>query len=427
MNLKYLFPVLLISIATAQSTTWIQPNPVQSHFTWMDALDRFESHGNVVTIASLAAINGPFQDIQGEALHPEIRGLAGISPDPDGVWTRLPGHHWPEWRSLEAPPRFRGASGIWSTPAGKIFVSWRLSHTISEYSIIDGKMHMTAAWGSPGRTDGQLGEPVDIAVSVSGAYYILERLNNRISIFNSNRKFQKAIYSSREYPLHDPVAFTLHDGDQHWTHLRESFLVVIDADGKRMVKLDMTGRVLAVIDPDFPFESFEFRQVVTDYYGSIYVTDLLNQRVHKFDSELNYLVSLGPDVENVSLRNPEGIAIDNQFGQLWVSDSLGVHYYWMGTDTLHYRAGFSSLKNAVMGRFQVTEPAYVTITINNSEGELLETLVDSRKLLFESMQFEWKIPWGFKSDEVELKIKLTPAYASRRHFTKLVQQTIFLP
>ncbi|MCF7798093.1 MAG: NHL repeat-containing protein, partial [Candidatus Marinimicrobia bacterium] len=299
--------------------------------------------------------------------------------------------------------------------------------TISEYSVVDGKSQMTAVWGSPGRTDGQLGEPVDITVSESGAYYILERLNNRLSIFDSDRTFQKAIYPSRKYPLHDPVALTLHDGNQFWTHLRQSFLVVIDADGGRMVKLDLSGRILAVIKPDFPFQSFEFRQVATDYYGSIYVTDPLNNAVHKFDSDLNYQVSLGTEGDNVRLHRPAGLAIDKQFGQLWVSDSLGVHYFWIGTDTLNFRAGFSQLKNAVMGRFMLTEPAYVTIQMHSSEGQLVETLIADEKKLFEPVQFQWSPPWGFAAKEVEVYVKLTPTYASRRHFTKIIKQKIDLP
>ena len=425
--MKYLLIILsAVSLIWSQTTTWIEPNPIQAHYTWMDSLNTFQDRLMPIPVAALAVVGGPFEDVNGDGLNNEIRGLVALSNLPDRVWSRIPGQDWPIWQPLKAPVRRRGATGVWTTPGGKIFLTWRWSHNISEAHVDQGELIEDTIWGTPGRADGQLGEPIGIAVTTAGEYYILERLNNRISVFDKDHNFQRASYPSRKYPMHDPVAFTLHDGNQEWTNLRESYLIVIDDNGHRMVKLDLNGTIRAVMDKDFPFEDYDFKNVTTDYYGCVYVTDSLNNQIHKFDPQLKYQVSIGAQSGDHFLKQPAGITFDNRYGQVWVSDTNGVHYYWVGTDTLNWRAGYSSLKNAVMGRFQLTEPAYVTVQIKDSSGTLLETIIDHQKNLFDPIQYSWHIPWGFKQGVINVEVQLTPTYASRKYFTKVVSQPISL-
>lgn len=416
--------ILFVGVIWGQSTTWIQPTHEQTQRMWMDSVNQYENRIQPVVLTDLTQVNGPYKDIRYEKLNNEIRGLAGISELPDLVWNRVPGSAWPIWKPLNVPIRRRGASGIFSTDNGKIYITWRWSHNISEAHFENGQLVEDVVWGQAGRADGQLGEPVSVAVTTKGDYYILERLNNRISVFNSQHAFQRAIYPKRQFSMQNPVSLTLHDGDDHWTQVRESFLVVIDADGKRIVRMNLEGKIQAILKADFPYKNYTFKHAVTDYYGCVYVTDTLNDCVHKFDPNLNYLVSLKNAPDGRVMSNPKGIALDHRYGQGWFSDSTGVHYFWVGTDTLNWRAGFSALKNAVMGTFQLTEPAYVTVALKDGSGNLLATLIDAQKYLFDPIPFQWKIPWGFDQSKVQIEVQLTPTYASRKYFTKTVLQEV---
>ncbi len=425
--MKYLLSlVLLISSILAQTTTWIAPNQKQSKLIWMDSLSQFENRLTPLRLNDVTVVPGPFQDRQGGPLMAEIRGLTGISRLPDAEWYRIPGKTWPVWRTLPVPIRRRGASGICSTPDGRVFVTWRWSHQISEGHIQKDHLVEDSVWGTPGRADGQLGEPLGIAVSTAGKYFILERLNNRISVFNSDHSLDRILYPTRQFPMRNAVAMTLHDGAAHWTNQRKSYLVVIDKDGHRLTRIGTDGNLQAVMDQKFPFKTFDFEKVATDYYGCIYVTDSLNHAVHKFDSRLHYLVTIGPKTDAGTLIDPMGIAIDHQYGQVWVSDTTGVHYYWIGTDTLDWRAGFSRFKNSVMGKFRLTEPAYVTVQIKNSAGETLAKLIDHEKYLFNAINYAWPLPWGTKDPVVTVEVRLTPTYGSRRQFSKVITQPVSL-
>jgi len=421
---NFILMILFAGLIRAQSTTWIQPGFEQTQHMWMDALNQFDGQLQPVVLADLVQVNGPFTDIQNEKLNAEIRGLVGISDTPDLVWSRVPGSTWPFWQAPNFPVRRRGASDIFSAENGKIYISWHWSHNLSEAHLEGGRFVEDVVWGQAGRADGQLGEPVSVAVTTKGDYVILERLNNRISIFNAQHVFQRAIYPTRQFPMQNPVAMTLHDGDAHWTNLRESFLVIIDADGERLVCMSLEGRILSVVKQDFPFKTYKFVNATTDYYGCVYITDTLNDCIHKFDPDLNYLVSLALTPDGELMINPTGITLDNRYGQGWFSDSTGVHYFWVGTDTLNWRTGFSTLKNAVMGAFRLTEPAYVTVSVKNESGQVLAILMEHQKFLFDTIKYKWPIPWGFDGSTVQLEVQLTPTYASRKYFTKTVKQEI---
>lgn len=420
------FSTSFVFLIGQSTTTWIAPNTDQIHLMWMDSLNQYDNHLEPAVLTDLAAVNGPFKDASGGNLNDEILGLVAVSDLPDMVWGRTPEYAWPLWKQLEIPIRRRGASSISATANGKVYITWRWSHALSEAHFEQGKLVEDVVWGQAGRADGQLGEPVGVAVSTKGTYFILERLNNRISVFNSDHKFLRAIYPTRNYPMHDPVALTLHDGDEYWTNYRDSFLVIVDADGQRLVRMGLDGKLQAVKKSDFPFENYDFKQAATDYYGCVYVTDSLNDCIHKFDQNLNYLVSINGIPDGKSFLHPRGIAVDNRFGQGWVSDSVGVHYFWIGTDTLAWRAGYSTIKKAVMGSFRLTEPAYVTVRLKDAAGNILATLVDNQKYLYTTIEYRWPIPWGFDQTTVQTEVQLTPTYASRKYFTKTVTQEIEL-
>jgi hypothetical protein len=85
--------------------------------------------------------------------------------------------------------------------------------------------------------------------------------------------------------------------------------------------------------------------------------------VHKFDRHLHYLDSCGsPGEGDGHFSEPTGIAIYRHFGQVFVGEARGAHYFWIGADVTHPAAAWQAReRRCVEINFTLTEPAHFTL------------------------------------------------------------------
>jgi DNA-binding beta-propeller fold protein YncE len=282
-------------------------------------------------------------------------------------------------------------------------------------------MRKLSVFGKQGAGDGEFNHPHGVAAHRQGAVYVADTDNDRIvrlQYLPSGLQFVKAIPSfSHPYGVaidsrgvvyvtdsdHDQVAvldtggnvrarwdglahptgIAVLDGEANYNFNRDDFVAVIENRGQRLSKFSTQGERLASIDArDIGLLSAEFAYCAIDLYGSIYVTDRLNDQVHKFDQDLNYLASFGRTGSSEGqFHAPRGIGIGRQFGQVFIAEEEGGQYYWIGLD-----AFFIGCYPDVMTKDQpgttialyVTEMSELTINIMDKTNKLVRGLYQSQ-------------------------------------------------
>jgi DNA-binding beta-propeller fold protein YncE len=140
--------------------------------------------------------------------------------------------------------------------------------------VFDSQGNYLTQFGERGLAEGQLDEPVGIAVDSTGKVYIADTWNNRVQVFAPNADF--TVYTS-------VLAWEV----EAWTS--------DSLDNKPFIALS----------PD----------------GEVYITDPDLGRVIRFDSEGNFLQLWGGYENTYLMGIISGIAI-GQDGTVWVSDAL---------------------------------------------------------------------------------------------------------
>ncbi len=103
----------------------------------------------------------------------------------------------------------------------------------------------------------------------------------------------------------------------------EGDLWVVDMNNNRLQKFDEEGKYLAQFGEEGSEEGqlLEPKSVAIDAEGNIWVDDAGNNRLQKFDEEGNWLDEFGEGgIEEGQFAGPESIAIDEE-GNIWVADT----------------------------------------------------------------------------------------------------------
>jgi hypothetical protein len=255
--------------------------------------------------------------------------------------------------------------------------------------------------------------------------------NNRVQVFDASGAF---LYEFGNDYLKGPTAIALVDKDDPWTYYKQSFLVVVDQSGKRITKFSLRGVQDNMITyMDLKVEDARFAYCAIDYYSNVLVTDNLNCNVHKLDKTLRPIVSFGRrGTGEKEFLNPTGIAIWKRFGQVFIMDESGAHYYWVGVDA--YLRGFfppefgQKEKPGTTVSIYLTDPAMVGMKVYDSEGDLIRTLTPE----FKQYPFENEIVWNGLDDNgnfatpgtYTLKVTVEPTYSSKGYFEKELSGTV---
>jgi hypothetical protein len=138
--------------------------------------------------------------------------------------------------------------------------------------------------------------------------------------------------------------------------------------------------------------------------------------------------------------DPKGITIYRYFGQLFVAESSGAQYYWVGTDIMDLRIHSDNEK--ITFTFKITEPSYLTADIYDMEEKFVTRLTNRRLLSNAGKHFIlWNGNIGRKNRKIlekdglklsdqytpgkkapsgkyRIKLSLEATYSSRTHFMR---------
>jgi hypothetical protein len=178
--------------------------------------------------------------------------------------------------------------------------------------------------GSRGTANGQFFDPAAIAIDPASNLYVTDfmelgpvQVTGRIQKFDANGNFLTT--------LTDP---TLGSGQRagYSALATDSSGNVFVAEGffnsaaqtERLLKFNSSGQLLAIrnITPGEVFLG-----LATDTLGNVYVSEFQNNRIDKFDNNLNFLSAFGNrGVGPGDLLQPTGLAVDSS-GRIFESDS----------------------------------------------------------------------------------------------------------
>ncbi len=204
--------------------------------------------------------------------------------------------------------------------AGNLYVVEADNHRVQKF---DANGQFLWKVGGPTRSaeEGQFNYANDVATDAAGNLYVADRDNHRVQKFTKDGQFTEA------FKIYDATGKIL----IHLNHL------VIDGQGNLYIaandyvhKYNTSRQLLYRIgEGDKPGHFREPAGATIDAAGNVYVVDLQNHRVQKFDPQGNLLLSFGSIYEgSTQLVSPADVAVAS-WGRIYVVESGGyeVHMF----------------------------------------------------------------------------------------------------
>ncbi|MCP4614576.1 MAG: hypothetical protein GY845_38335 [Planctomycetes bacterium] len=174
--------------------------------------------------------------------------------------------------------------------------------------VIDRDCNPLRSFGVQGSGDGELLNPMGIALDKDGNIYIADTGNHRIQVFDNSGVYQYkfGVQGSGNGEFNQPfdIAVT-NDGDIYVTDMGNNRVQVFDNTGAYKDKWGVTG------PGDGQFNAPKGIHVTS--IGDVYVADSGNNRVQKFTSSGSYEEAI------IGLNNPHDVALNSNF--IYVADT----------------------------------------------------------------------------------------------------------
>jgi streptogramin lyase len=282
------------------------------------------------------------------------------------------------------------------------------------------------------RPDGCLPEPPGgwqspwgVALDSGGKIYVSDSRRNQLFIFSPQGTLLKTLGPelSEKIRLSAPRALAVTDSGQEWSFYKDDYIYLCDQQGTRLLRLDLQGRVHLEFHSSRLPEAEQpagFAWLALDYYENLWVTDSRRCQAHKFNRHLQPLVSYGsPGDGDGRFLNPTGIAIYRHFGQVFIAQTQGAHYFWIGTDVLAPQIKWDEQHpGLVCLQFFLTEPAWVSISAN------AHRLCHKQRFDSGRQTFHWKPAPALVRQPLSFTLTAEATYSSARHLAKRITLTL---
>ncbi len=218
-----------------------------------------------------------------------------------------------------------------------------------------------------------MSRPQGVSLTADSSLYVSDTGGHRVLFFRDDTLNQ--IIAEQGYEdgkVRSPRGIAGTARSDRWSYWKDDFVVVIDHDGQRLQKFLRSGEHVASKQArEFGYPDANLQYIAIDYYSNIWITDLSNHCIHKFDRNLNHITTFGRkgggDKEFVE---PRGITMNKQFGQVLVAEKEAAQYYWVGSDVL--RINVEKTAHGLMDvRYFLTEKSVVTLEIRDRSGNLI--------------------------------------------------------
>lgn len=330
---------------------------------------------------------------------------------------------------------FLAPRGIAATVDGRVYVADTGNGRVARlrWEPIGRRLEWVGAWPA--------GRPTDVAADARGQLYSVDYdaaavLRFADSTAGAGTSFLAASpIEADRWPLpadvDSPISLAVADSLDPWYSPAHYRLLLVDRDGQRLRAIDASGTVVA--ESTLPALEGDARGALAfvelDYYGNVYATDRHLDVVYKFDSHLRLLTKFpGSDPTVDPLDEPRGVAIWRRFGQVFVAERNGAHYFFVGTD---FEPRTGPLEVREVGRrawaldLFLTEAALVTVSFLDAAGDTLAT-ADVGTLGVGEQVARWgsagwlEVPaeeWRERSTHAIVEAR--PTYSSRRRFSRV--------
>ncbi|HEX2911178.1 MAG TPA: SMP-30/gluconolactonase/LRE family protein [Chloroflexia bacterium] len=237
--------------------------------------------------------------------------------------------------------QFAGPIKLAVDSAGNLYATDTLNFRVEKFNS---NGQFLTKWGSLGSGNGQFGGliprpgpqpgsdipngPAGLAVDAQGTVYVADSFNNRIEVFDSNGQFLRNLGSagSGNGQLNSPQGLVIGaQGNLFVADFYNQRIQVLDPAGNYIAKWGQTFDAPGLFNPDFTGGP---SSVAVDSAGNIYVGDVGNHRVQKFNNRGVFLAVIGDGAGNGTGQFgtiagapglPINVAVDGQ-GNIYASD-----------------------------------------------------------------------------------------------------------
>ena len=215
---------------------------------------------------------------------------------------------------FDIQPNADQPSDISIGPNGDIYIVDGVNHRII---VVDGHGRKKFSFGHKGTGNGEFEHPLGIDISDDGKVFIADSGNHRIQVFDLGGKFLHLfeVKSGPDEKPSDPVDVAVSS--------LKGYLYISDNDNHKIKVYRQNGTL------DFEWGGFgegpgEFRYpgiLAINEYNEVFVVDVLNTRVQKFDPFGKFIADIGSwGVLPGRLFRPKGVAVDKK-NRVFISDS----------------------------------------------------------------------------------------------------------
>ncbi|HEU4468191.1 MAG TPA: 6-bladed beta-propeller [Nitrososphaeraceae archaeon] len=205
---------------------------------------------------------------------------------------------------------------------GNVYVSDRDRNDIQKFTP-NGTFLMK--WGSEGNNPGQFNVPYSIEVDPFDNIYVVDRGNDRIQKFNENGKFVKQ-WDRPE---------NINETDQEFAspedmviNQKTGVIYITDTGNERVVKLDRNFSYISQwgsVDGKASSERGKFNHphgIDVDSKGNVYVNELENPRIQKFDENGKFVKQWGSEGKGNGEFTPllEHLEVDSKQDRIFMVD-----------------------------------------------------------------------------------------------------------
>jgi DNA-binding beta-propeller fold protein YncE len=188
-----------------------------------------------------------------------------------------------------------------------------------QVAVYDATGLMISSLGVMGDEDGQLMSPLGIGLSAKGEVYIADKGNERVVMFDAKARPRAAFDLEADGEGIVPVDIAVGPKGKE--------LFITSNNTHQVVVFSNKGEFQRAWGGEGEDDG-QFRYPATidiDAAGNLYVVDVLNARVQKFDPAGTHLLTIGQRGGKLgTFFRPKGVAV-NEAGDIFVSDSfLGV-------------------------------------------------------------------------------------------------------
>ena len=255
--------------------------------------------------------------------------------------------HVQKFKSDGTPVKFSGnpitgGSLLGVAPGGSFYVGNDVSPTaqIAAFNS-DGSRRLT--FGTYGSGDGQMKTPLDIAIDSKGNVYVTDYFNHRIDKFSPDGVFVTKfggtdggamlgpIGGSGNGQLNHPTGIAIDSHDRLYvTDTGNSRVEVFQSDGTYLSQFGSVGNGNGQFGAGIHSGVTDLPGgpggIGLDGAGNVYVIDMINRRVEKFQSDGTYLAQFGANGGGMSPAVASGVAVDSG-GSVYVALANRVDVY----------------------------------------------------------------------------------------------------